>query len=77
MKLSLTPVNIAIITLISIGILFLFIVVFVIWYDATVWQKDLTLIFFENRTNQSISLGLGLQLIHYYFSSIILIATYF
>jgi len=73
-KKSLTPINLAIITFLSIGLLFLCIVGFVIWNDVTVWQKDLTLILFENRTNQGIGLGLGLQLIYYYFSSIILIA---
>ena len=73
-KTSLTPINLGIITFLSIGLLLLCIVGFVIWNDVTVWQKDLTEIFFENRTNQGIGLGLGLQLIYYYFSSIILIA---
>ena len=74
-KALLSPINLAIITFLSIGLLLLFIVGFVIWNDVTVWQKGLTIIFFENRINQGIGLGLGLQLIYYYFSSIILIVT--
>ncbi|MBN2238057.1 MAG: hypothetical protein JW729_10890 [Bacteroidales bacterium] len=73
-KTFLTPINLAIIAFLSIGLLLLCIVGFVIWNDVKVWQKDLTVIFFENRTNQGIGLGLGLQLIYYYFSAIILIA---
>jgi hypothetical protein len=74
-KTFLTPINLVIITLLSIGLVLLYIVASVIWNDVTVWQKDLTVIFLENRTNQGIGLGLGLQLIYYYFSSIILIVT--
>ena len=73
-KASLNSINLVIITFLSIGLLLLCIVGFVIWNDVTVWQKDLTVIFFENRANQGIGLGFGLQLIYYYFSSIILIA---
>ena len=74
LKSFVTPFNITIITLISIGLLLLIIVGVVIWTDITIWQKELTVIFFENRTNQIIGLGIGLQLIHYYISSVILIA---
>ena len=75
LKLFLTPFNIATIALILIGILFLIIVVDVIWNDSIFYQKDITSIFFENRSTQIISLGLGLQLIHDHLLSIIFIAT--
>jgi len=37
-----------------------------IWYDATVWGKDLSLIFFGPRTGEAISLGIGMRGIHYF-----------
>jgi hypothetical protein len=33
---------------------------------VNVWGKDLDAIFFGSRVGESISLGLGLQVIHYY-----------
>ena len=73
-KTFLTPINLVIIAFLCSGLLLLYVVGFVVWNDVTVWQKDLTVIFLENRTNQGIGLGLGLQLIYYYFLAIILIA---
>ena len=70
-----TPINILIISLILIGILLLITVVGVIWTDIIFYKKNITTIFFENRTNQLISLGLRLQLIHYHLLSIAFIGT--
>jgi hypothetical protein len=36
-----------------------------IWYDGTIWNKDLVQIFFGSRTGEAMSLGLGVQAIHY------------
>jgi len=35
------------------------------WNDITVWNKDIGTIFFGSRTGESISLGIGMTLIHY------------
>ncbi|MGD8506711.1 MAG: hypothetical protein PVF15_08620 [Candidatus Bathyarchaeota archaeon] len=43
------------------------------WYDMTSWGKDITLIFFESRTGQTISLGVDMKVIHYFLISLILI----
>jgi hypothetical protein len=75
LKLFFTPMNIILLSLILIGILLLITVVVIIWTDLAVYQKDITTIFFENRSKQLISLGLGLQLIHYYLLSIAFVGT--
>ena len=36
------------------------------WHDITVWGKDLVLVFFGSRTGESISLGIGMNVIHYF-----------
>jgi len=38
-----------------------------IWNDLVIWQKDLGLIFFGSRVGESISLGLGMKIVHYFF----------
>lgn len=35
------------------------------WSDMTVWGKDVAVIFFGSRTGESISLGIGMKVIHY------------
>ena len=70
-----TPMNILILSLILIGILLVITVVVVIWTDIIFYQKDIAAIFFENRTKQLISLGIGLQVIHYHLLSIAFIGT--
>jgi len=68
-----TPFNVVIISLIVFGSMALYQVGFVMWKDMTVWGKDFSLIFFGSRTGESISLGIGLQLVHYYLIGILLI----
>lgn len=75
LRLFFTPTNIILISLILIGILLLITVVVIIWTDIAFYQKDIATIFFENRSEQLISLGIGLQLIHYYLLSIAFIGT--
>jgi len=36
------------------------------WSDMTVWGKDIALIFFGSRTGETISLGIGMKIIHYF-----------
>jgi hypothetical protein len=36
------------------------------WHDMTVWGKDLVLVFIGSRTGESISLGIGMKVIHYF-----------
>ena len=42
------------------------------WHDVTVWSKDLTLIFFESRTGEAISLGIDMKVIHYFLTGLAL-----
>ena len=71
LKLYLKPVNTAIISSIVVGSLLLIQVGFVTWNDVTVWGKDFSSILFGSRTGESISLGIGLQIIHYYLIGIL------
>ena len=41
-----------------------------IWKDIVVWNKDLGLIFFGSRVGESLSLGIGIKLIHYFFGGL-------
>ena len=38
-----------------------------VWKDIVVWEKELSLIFFGSRAGESISLGIGMVLINYFF----------
>jgi len=38
-----------------------------IWNDIANWNKELGLIFFGSRIGESISLGIGMRLVHYFF----------
>ena len=73
LKIYFTPFNVVIISLIVVGSMTLYQVGFVMWKDMTLWGKDLSLIFFGSRTGESISLGIGLQLVHYYLIGILLL----
>ena len=73
LKLFLKPFNVIIISLIVIGLIAFIQVGTIVWKDITVWGKDINLIFFGSRTGENISLGIGLQIIHYYVIGIILI----
>ena len=37
-----------------------------IWNDISVWNKDIGTIFFGSRTEELISLGIGMEVIHYF-----------
>ena len=37
-----------------------------IWYDITVWGKDISLILFGSRAGESISLGIGMIVLNYF-----------
>jgi hypothetical protein len=47
------------------------------WNDIVVWNKDIETIFFGSRTGENISLGIGMQLIHYLFVGISLLGVGF
>jgi len=51
--------------LIALGSIILVWVACLTWYDITIWGKDTALIFFGSRTGEVISLGIGMQVIHY------------
>ena len=71
LKLYLTPFNTIFFSSIVVGSLLLIQVGFVMWNDMTVWGKDFSSILFGSRTGESISLGIGLQIIHYYLIGIL------
>ena len=80
LKIYFTLFNVVTISLLVVGSMALFQVGSVMWNDVTVWGKDFSLIFFGSRAGESISLGIGLQIIHYYligtlllFSAIVLL----
>ena len=75
LKLILAPINVVVISLIVVGSLFLIQVGSVLWNDVTVWGKDINLIFFGSRTNENISMGIGIQLIHYNLIGIVLLVS--
>ena len=72
LKFFFTPFNVIIVLLSAIGLIALIQVGYVMWSDITVWGKDISLIFFGSRTGEAISLGIGLQIIHYYLIGILL-----
>ena len=73
LKIYFTLFNLVTISLIVVGSIALYQVGFVMWKDLIVWGKDFSLIFFGSRAGESISLGIGLQLIHYYLIGILLL----
>jgi hypothetical protein len=58
--------NLASLLLTAIGSIFLAQVAWIIFYDVTIWGKDIVEIFLDPRTGEAISLGMGMQLIHYF-----------
>ncbi len=73
LKNKITLINVIILLLIAVGSITLIWVVNLIWQDLTVWGKDFNIIFFGSRTGENISLGIGLQVIHYYLIGISLL----
>ena len=43
------------------------------WHDMTVWGKDLGIIFFGSRAGENIGLGIGIRVIHYFFTGLTLL----
>jgi hypothetical protein len=52
--------------LIAFGSIILAWVSWLIWYDVTMWGKDLAFIFFGSRTNEAIGLGIGMKIFDYF-----------
>ena len=73
LKIYFTLFNVVVTSLIVVGSMALYQVGFVMWNDVTVWGKDISYIFFGSRAGESISLGIGLQIIHYYLIGILLV----
>jgi hypothetical protein len=46
-------------------------------YDVTVWNKDISFIFFGSRTGEAMSLGIGVKVIHYFVLGIALLVSGF
>jgi hypothetical protein len=67
--------TVMIVALIFSGILLLAFFSWITYYDITVWNKSINDIIFGARIGQSISLGIGMRLIHYLIASITLVST--
>jgi len=57
--------NLASLLLTAFGSIILAWIGWLTWSDITVWGKDVALIFFGSRTGETISLGIGMKVIHY------------
>jgi len=57
--------NLASLFLTAFGSIILAWVGWLTWSDMTAWGKDIAVIFFESRTGETISLGIGMKVIHY------------
>lgn len=44
-----------------------------VWYDITTWDKDITQIFFGSRIGEAISLGIGMKVIYYFLTGLTLL----
>jgi hypothetical protein len=58
--------HLASIALTGSGSVILALIGWLIWNDITVWGKDIAFIFFGYRTGEAITLGIGMQVIHYF-----------
>lgn len=58
--------------LITFGLIIMAWVGWLIWYDVTWWSKDIFLIFFGSRTDEAISLGIGMKIFDYFLIGLIL-----
>jgi hypothetical protein len=61
------------IALISGGSIILAFIGWLMWYDITVWGKDIAFTLFGSRTGEAMSLGIGMQAIHYLLIAIALL----
>lgn len=59
------PLNLASLSLMVIGSATSVWITNLILFDITFWQKDIGLILFGSRIGEAISLGMGIQVIHY------------
>ena len=58
--------NLACLFLTAFGSIILAWVGWLTWYDVTTWGKDIALIFFGSRTDEVLSLGVDMRVIHYF-----------
>jgi len=65
--------NVACLFLAASGLIILAWIGWLTWYDMTSWGKDIALIFFGSRTGETISLGIGMKVIHYFLISLTLL----
>jgi hypothetical protein len=56
--------NLASLFLTAFGSIILAWIGWITWYDVTMWDKDVFLVFFGSRTGEPISLGIDMKLIH-------------
>ena len=59
----------------TIGLIILLWVFQLVYNDITIWNKDLAQIFFGPRTNEAISLGVGMRIFHYFITGLTIFLT--
>lgn len=64
--------NMVSIALTGSGLVILAFIGWLIWYDITVWGKDIAFIFFGSRTGEAITRGIGMRVIYYFLIGIAL-----
>lgn len=62
LRFSLLPVGLS---LTAFGVLLLAWTAWLVWYDMTVWGKDVASLFFDSRVGEAMSLGIGVRAFHY------------
>jgi len=66
--------NIIVLSLVASAALIMAWIGWLTWNDISVWSKDIGSIFFGSRTNEAISLGIGMTVIHYFLIGMSLLA---
>ena len=65
LKQLVSPLNLASLSLMFVGSAASVWIANLIWFDISFWGKDIGLILFGSRIGEAISLGVGMQVIHY------------
>ena len=74
MGLSRLRPHIIVLSLLTSAVIILTWISWITWNDISVWSKDLGSILFGSRTGEAISLGIGIQVIHYFLIGLSLLA---
>lgn len=68
-----SPLNLASLLLMAVGSAATIWISHLVWNDITFWGKDIGLILFGSRVGEVISLGIGMQVIHYVIIGVVIL----